>query len=63
MLFTALTSLVLAGIAFAQTPEGFTPSINKTLDVYYGSTYITPGLLIKKSSKNQPTKEHSHALY
>lgn len=52
MLFKIVSSLgLLAGAAFAQTPAGFTPSVNKTLDVYYGSTYISPGLMMKKSSK------------
>jgi hypothetical protein len=55
MLFTTVLSttlLSLAGSAFAQsTPAGFTPSVNKTLDVYYGTTYITPGLMVRKSSK------------
>ncbi|KAF2474844.1 PEBP-like protein [Lindgomyces ingoldianus] len=50
MLFYTIASLLLVGTTFAQTPPGFTPSVNKTLDVYYGSTYITPGLLIKKSA-------------
>jgi phosphatidylethanolamine-binding protein len=51
MLFSIVSALLLAGTtAFAQTtPEGFTPSTNATLDVYYGSTYVTPGLMIKKS--------------
>lgn len=29
---------------------GFTPAVNNTLDVYYGTQYITPGLMVKKSS-------------
>ncbi|KAJ4301049.1 hypothetical protein N0V90_003139 [Kalmusia sp. IMI 367209] len=58
MLFTTLlSSVVIFGGALAQTtPPGFTPAVNKTLDVYYGTTYITPGLLVKKSSvSKQPT--------
>ncbi|KAF1950703.1 PEBP-like protein [Byssothecium circinans] len=57
MLFTTLiSSLVLVGTALAQTPPGFSPAVNKTLDVYYGTTYITPGLMVKKSSASkQPT--------
>ncbi|PSN65373.1 PEBP-like protein [Corynespora cassiicola Philippines] len=52
MKFAALlTSLAIAGSALAQsTPPGFSPAVNSTLDVYYGTTYITPGLLVKKSS-------------
>jgi len=45
-----VSSLLLAGSALAlTTPPGFTPAVNATLDVYYGSTYITPGLMVKKS--------------
>ncbi|KAF2112825.1 phosphatidylethanolamine-binding protein [Lophiotrema nucula] len=56
MLFTTIVSLLLASTALAQTPAGFTPSVNKTLDVYYGTTLITPGLMMKKSSvAKQPT--------
>jgi hypothetical protein len=52
MLFITLTSLLLAAsTTLAQTPPGFLPAVNKTLDVYYGTTYISPGLLVKKSSK------------
>jgi hypothetical protein len=50
MLFTLLTSSLLFGSAIAQsTPAGFLPAVNQTLDVYYGTTYITPGLMVKKS--------------
>jgi hypothetical protein len=48
---TVASSLVLTVSAFAQTtPSGFTPATNATLDVYYGTQYISPGLLVKKSS-------------
>ncbi|KAF2737871.1 PEBP-like protein, partial [Polyplosphaeria fusca] len=51
MLFTTIASLLLAaGTAVAQTPSGFTPAVTSHLDVYYGSTYITPGLMMKKSA-------------
>ncbi|KAF2658248.1 PEBP-like protein [Lophiostoma macrostomum CBS 122681] len=52
MHFIALTSsLLLAGAVLAQqTPAGFTPAVDKPLDVYYGTTYISPGLLVKKSA-------------
>ncbi|KAF2015861.1 PEBP-like protein [Aaosphaeria arxii CBS 175.79] len=52
MLFKAIaSSLALAATTLAQTtPAGFTPATNQTLDVYYGSTYISPGLMVKKSS-------------
>lgn len=50
---TALSSLLLAVPAFAQTtPAGFAPAANTTLDVYYGTQYISPGLVVKKSSMN-----------
>ncbi|KAF9730660.1 phosphatidylethanolamine-binding protein [Paraphaeosphaeria minitans] len=59
MLFTTtlLSALVAVGGALAQTtPPGFMPAVNKTLDVYYGTQYITPGLTVKKSSvSKQPT--------
>ncbi|KAF2854831.1 PEBP-like protein [Plenodomus tracheiphilus IPT5] len=47
---TILTSLLLATPGFSQsTPVGFAPATNVTLDVYYGTTYISPGLIVKKS--------------
>ncbi|RYN40989.1 hypothetical protein AA0113_g3664 [Alternaria arborescens] len=50
MKFTAVVSLLLATSAFAQTtPSGFTPATNKTLDVYYGTQYISPGIIVRKS--------------
>jgi hypothetical protein len=54
MLFTKLLSgLLVVGAALAQTtPPGFTPAVNMTLDVSYGTQYITPGLMVKKSSKS-----------
>lgn len=58
MLFTTLiSSLVIVGRVLAQTtPPGFTPAVNKTLDVFYGTQVITPGLMVKKSSvAKQPT--------
>jgi hypothetical protein len=58
MLFnTFLSGFVVLGSALAQTtPPGFTPAVNKTLDVFYGTQVITPGLLVKKSSvSKQPT--------
>ncbi|KAI4678156.1 uncharacterized protein J4E88_006676 [Alternaria novae-zelandiae] len=52
MKFTTIASLlVLAASAIAQTtPSGFTPATNATLDVYYGTQYISPSLIVKKSS-------------
>ncbi|KAF1830023.1 PEBP-like protein [Decorospora gaudefroyi] len=48
---TVVSSLILAASAFAQsTPAGFTPATNETLDVYYGSQYISPGMIVRKSS-------------
>ncbi|KAF1920210.1 phosphatidylethanolamine-binding protein [Ampelomyces quisqualis] len=46
---TAISTFLLAALAFAQTPATFLPSTNVTLDVYYGTQYITPGLIVKKS--------------
>ncbi|KAJ4344543.1 uncharacterized protein N0V89_012286 [Didymosphaeria variabile] len=52
MLFTTLLSglLILGGALAQTTPPGFTPAVNKTLDVIYNTQVITPGLLVKKSS-------------
>ncbi|KAF2749813.1 PEBP-like protein [Sporormia fimetaria CBS 119925] len=45
------SALVLAGSALAQsTPPAFLPAVNSTLDVYYGTTYVTPGLMLRKSA-------------
>ncbi|CAO2649085.1 Nn.00g100340.m01.CDS01 [Neocucurbitaria sp. VM-36] len=49
-LTAALSSLLLVVPAFAQsTPSDFNPVANSTLDVYYGTQYISPGLVVKKS--------------
>ncbi|KAL6708676.1 hypothetical protein ACN47E_002372 [Coniothyrium glycines] len=46
-----VTILLVAAQALAQsTPSGFSPGTNATLDVYYGTQYISPGLIVKKSS-------------
>jgi hypothetical protein len=52
MKFTTIaSSLLLTAQALAQTtPVGFTPATNATLDVYYGTQYISPGLVVRKSS-------------
>ncbi|KAF2021326.1 PEBP-like protein [Aaosphaeria arxii CBS 175.79] len=43
--------LALAGIARAQTPQGFTPSVNTKLDVFFNSTSVaTPGQRLKKAT-------------
>lgn len=58
MLFTTLISglVAIGGVLAQTTPPGFTPAVNKTLDVFYGTQVITPGLLVKKSSvAKQPT--------
>ncbi|KAH3988021.1 hypothetical protein HBH92_061850 [Parastagonospora nodorum] len=53
---TLIPSILLATPALAQTPTGFTPSTNITLDVYYGTQYISPGLIVKKSlTQKAPT--------
>jgi hypothetical protein len=60
---TVASSLVLAVSAFAQTtPSGFTPATNATLDVYYGTQYISPGLLVKKSSTSTLYRKKSTIL-
>ncbi|KAG9196519.1 hypothetical protein G6011_01640 [Alternaria panax] len=49
-LTAVVSSFSLAGSAFAQTtPSGFTPATNATLDVYYGTQYISPGIIVRKS--------------
>jgi hypothetical protein len=55
---TILSSLLLAVPSLARTPSGFTPGTNETLDVYYGTQYISPGLIIKKSSRSWPLNEY-----
>lgn len=64
MLFSAITaSLVFAAGAIAQaTPAGFLPAVNQTLDVYYGTTFITPGLMVRKSGKSIGVQQTSPSL-
>jgi hypothetical protein len=48
---TVISSLFLVASASAQTtPSGFTPVTNATLDVYYGTQYISPGIVVRRSS-------------
>jgi hypothetical protein len=55
MLFTAVASLLFASTALAQSvPTAFGVAVNKTLDLYFGTQYITPGLMIKRSSTPSP---------
>lgn len=51
MLLLGLSSLVLAGVSWAQTPPGFTPNVTTHLDVIYPSATITPGLQMQKAGK------------
>lgn len=51
MLLKSLISLALAGTSFAQTPAGFTPSVNDTLTVKFGSKNITPGAALGKAGR------------
>jgi len=53
---SSILVVTLAGIAQAQTPQGFTPSVNNKLDVMFNSTTVnTPGqLLSKQSITNDP---------
>ncbi|KAH7069449.1 phosphatidylethanolamine-binding protein [Paraphoma chrysanthemicola] len=59
MKFTAalFTAFGLLGASIAQTtPSGFAPAANVTLDVYYGTQYISPGIVVKKSiTQKAPT--------
>lgn len=41
--------LFVVPILTQTTPDGFLLVANKTLDVYYGGQYISPGTLVKKS--------------
>ncbi|ORX96968.1 phosphatidylethanolamine-binding protein [Clohesyomyces aquaticus] len=57
MLFTTLLSAAaLVGVSLAQTPQGFTPSVNTKLDVIFNSTVVKkPGeLLTKALTASQP---------
>jgi hypothetical protein len=51
MLVLGLSSLFLAGVAWAQTPPGFSPNVTTHLDVIYPSATITPGLQMQKAGK------------
>ena len=53
----------LAGIAQAQTPRGFKPSVNTKLDVMFNSTAVkSPGELLSKQSMSRVQVIHSHLL-
>jgi hypothetical protein len=51
MRFSAASSLVaFATLASAQTPEGFTPAVTKTLGVTFGSKSVSPaGMALTKA--------------
>lgn len=59
MKFTTLPlTLLLAVLSLAQTtPAGFSPATNATLDLYYGTQYISPGIVVKKSSSYKSNSE------
>ncbi|CBX97120.1 hypothetical protein IAQ61_007940 [Plenodomus lingam] len=49
-LTTIVPSFLLATLGLSQTtPAGFSPATNVTLDLYYGTAYISPGLIVRKS--------------
>lgn len=63
MLFTSsLLVAALVGVAQAQTPKGFTPSVEKQLDVLYNGTAVKkPGELLTKAGKpflREPPHKH-----
>ncbi|KAI5865301.1 PEBP-like protein [Durotheca rogersii] len=54
--FSILSTLVLAGVAAAQTPAGFTPVVEQKLEVTFGTKSVTPGLALTRSeTSRQPT--------
>jgi hypothetical protein len=60
---TILSSMALVIPSLAQTtPSGFLPAANATLDIYYGTQYISPGLLVKKSCASSPSQTYLAAL-
>lgn len=47
--FSSLLVAAVAGIAQAQTPQGFSPASNTKLDVIFNTTAVnTPGQLLSK---------------
>jgi hypothetical protein len=51
---STLLLVTLSGLAQAQTPRGFNPSVNTKLDVMFNSTTVkTPGELLSKQSERQ----------
>ena len=50
---SSLVSAALFGFALAQTPNGFRPQVQKTLEVSFNSTLVSPaGLILKKTGKD-----------
>ncbi|RYP48106.1 hypothetical protein DL768_005959 [Monosporascus sp. mg162] len=52
-----LSTAVLAGVSLAQTPPGFTPSVEAKLEVIFGTKAVSePGLsLTRQETSRQPT--------
>ncbi|KAF2456876.1 phosphatidylethanolamine-binding protein [Lineolata rhizophorae] len=51
---TALSAILLAAFAQAQTPEGFTPEVEDRLEVIVGDTYVSPAGLELTEAETQP---------
>ncbi|KAL2065761.1 hypothetical protein VTL71DRAFT_3431 [Oculimacula yallundae] len=49
MKLSILTSLAFAATILAQTPPNFNPNVTSTLQVKFGSKYVTPGLSLTKA--------------
>lgn len=62
MLLTSLISLALAGTALAQTPAGFSPSVNDTLAIKFGSKIVTPGTALGKAGDEISTISQKRIL-
>ncbi|KAF4633288.1 hypothetical protein G7Y89_g4825 [Cudoniella acicularis] len=64
MLFVGLASLLLAGVALAQTPPDYTPAVTAHLEVKFGSKSLVPGTALTKAGKsNQSNKSISSDKY
>ena len=63
MFFASILVAALVGVAQAQTPKGFTPSVNSKLDVLFNSTAVSePGKLLTKASKNTLDQSRNPSL-
>ncbi len=56
---SSLLTTALMGVALAQTPPGFTPQVQNTLDLGFPSTTVTTaGVLLSEAGKNPNLQCH-----